>query len=151
MVIDIITICIAIFALIISIVVAVNESQRETKINQINLEAEYYREIYKEHLVKGIPNARKYIGFTADGKLRDTKELRDELNTIRQDSLYFLYANKSYYVGLRKITQDLEDFLISNEDSIFEGEERTELLNEIQRKIRKLYKYISDNYLGKTL
>lgn len=149
MAIDIIALIVAVGALVVSIVVAFKDNKRELKINQINLEAEYYREIYKEHLVRGIPNARKYMGFTADSKFRDTKELRDELNTIRQDSLYFLYANKEYYTGLRKITQDLEDFLLNSEDKKFEGEERTELLKEIQIKIRRLYKYISDNYLGK--
>lgn len=148
---DVISIFISIVALIVSIIVAINNNQRETKINQVNLESEYYREIYKEHLIKGIPNARKYIGFTADGRLRDTKELRNELNMIRQDSLYFLYVNKNYYIGLKEITQDLEDYLINNEECIFEGEDRTELLNEIQKKIRNLYKYISDNYLGKTV
>jgi hypothetical protein len=146
---DVAALIIAILALIVSIIVPLIENWRDIKINRINLESEYYRDIYKEHLIKGIPNARKYIGFTPNGKLRDTEELREELNCLRQDSLYFLYNDKEYYDGLKQITQDLEDYLLECEDTIFSKTERRKVLGNIQRMIRELYSYISDNYLGK--
>lgn len=145
---DVAALIIAILALLVSVIVPIIEDRRERKINKINLESEFYKEIYKEHLIKLIPNARKYIGFTESGQLRDTEELREELNKLRQDSLYFLYSDKNYYNKLKRLTQELEDYLITSEENTYNLVERKDVLKEIQRRITELYTHISNNYLG---
>ena len=145
---DVEALIIAILALLVSVIVPIIEDRRERKINKINLESEFYKEIYKEHLIKLIPNARKYIGFTESGQLRDTEELREELNKLRQDSLYFLYSDKNYYNKLKRLTQELEDYLITSEENTYNLVERKDVLKEIQRRITELYTHISNNYLG---
>ena len=146
---DLAALIIAILALVVSVIVPIIEDRRERKINKINLESEFYKEIYKEHLIKLIPNARKYIGFTESGRLRDTEELREELNKLRQDSLYFLYSDKEYYKELRRLTQGLEDYLINSEEKIYTSiEEQRQVFKEIQKGITELYTHISNNYLG---
>ena len=49
----------SIVAIIISIVVAIVEYIKEVRLSRINLESEYYKDIYKNHLVYEIPTARK--------------------------------------------------------------------------------------------
>lgn len=137
------------FAIIISIGTVIFEYIRELKFNRTNLEAIYYTDIYKEHLVYGIPNARKYIKIDINNQLIGTDKLINELQKLRQDSLYFQYSNIKFYEELCKATQTLEDFLVENTSKFYEGEEQTKIYNYIQNGLNEVYRVISSGYLGK--
>lgn len=145
---DVAALIISILAFLLSILVALAESKRDYKITKISIEFEFYREIYKDHLIKKIPEARKYMWISKDGYLKDSQPLIDELNEIRRDSLYFLYNNKSFYSKLKKKLQKLEDYLIKSEAALLVGEEQTAFLDSIQEQLNGIYEVISQAYCG---
>lgn len=146
---EILAIIISLIALAISVLVAVNEYKRDYEINRTNLESVYFNEIYKEFLLKSIPNARKYIRFDNDGMLRDTEKMRDLLNQIRHDSLYYFYNDQYYYDSLKTKCQELEDFLLKSSERSLSGEEQTEFYKTLQDGIKDIYKAINNKLLGK--
>lgn len=141
----------SIIAIVISIIVAILDYWRELRINRTNLDSEYIKDIYKEHLVYKIPEARKYMNFDCSSKLIGTDKLIQELQQLRYDSLYFQYNNLDFYEELKKKLQQLEDRLVENTGKEFLGEEQTQLLTSIQEEINSIYKLISDLYLGKKI
>lgn len=145
---DKVALFLSIMSIVITIIIAMIEARRTYRINKTSLESDYFKKIFMEHLINSIPKCRRYIWFDKSGKLKDTKMLSNELKQIRQDSLYFLYNDKKFYDKLKYITQELEDYLVSKEDTIFHGEEQTDALNYIQEKLKELYKIINNRYIG---
>lgn len=145
---DLAAIIISLLALLLSIYVAIVEAKRDYKITKINIEFEFYREIYKDHLIKKIPEARKYMWINKDGFLSDAQPLIDELNEIRRDSLYFQYNNKAFYDTLKGKLQKLEDYLIKSEGQPLIGEDQTHFMNNVQDQLNGIYGTISHAYCG---
>ena len=142
------SIVLSVVEIIISLAVAFIEYRRDYSISRMALEAEFFKEIYKKHLICLIPDARKYIWFNQEGILSDVDNLIDELKKLKQDSLYFYYNDTKYYKKLKQLCQELEEFLEENAGKIFLAEEQGEVVNRIHKKIRKIYKHISEGYLG---
>ncbi len=149
--IDEIALVFSIIAVIISIIVACVENRREYNINKINLEAEYFSDIYKEHLIVNIPNARRYITFDMNGKLIGTNDMIQLLQKIMQDSYYYFYKDKVFYDKLQYSVQALEDYLCQcvNKNKDYVGEEQTEILKNIQNYIKEIYESINNQLIGK--
>lgn len=146
---DIVSLVLSIIAILVSIVVAFVESVREYRLSRIGLEAEYFKDIYKEHLVYKIPNARGYIKFDSANKLIGSDKLIDELQQLRKDSLYFQYNNPTFYGKLKQNIQELENYLVTNESRVFVGEDQTIAYTRIKDDIENIYRVISKGYLGK--
>lgn len=139
-------------ALIISIIsflgtacLAIIQLIQSKKLSKTSIESEFFSEIYKEHLVKKLPEARRLMWVDKDKKLKDDKALIDELNSIRQDSLYFMYNNNVFYEKLKNALQSLEDYLINSEDK--EVDDST-FHTVVQDKLSLIYKIISDAKYG---
>lgn len=139
----------SIIAIIVSICVAIIEYIRDVRLSRNNLEAEYYKDIYKNHLIYEIPKARKYVKFNFENKLIDTDQLIDELQQLRQDSLYFQYNNPLFYRELKNCIQILEDYLVTNTGREYVGEDQTFVYNKLRDCINDIYTIISNGYLGK--
>lgn len=138
----------SIIAIGISVVALVIEYRRDYKINAINLEAEYFSEIYKEHLIKNIPYARREICFVHN-KLVGTTRMIALLKTILQDSYYYNYKDKRYYDDLKNKIQLFEDYLCNNTEHQFDSEEQTDVLNKIRKYIEDIYSCIGNQLIGK--
>ena len=134
---------ISILAFVLSICVAIAEAKRDYKITKITIEFEFYREIFKDHLIKKIPQARSYLRISPNGHILDAQPLINELNEIRRDSLYFLYNNKSFYLKLKKKLQELENYIVTSEGKKLIGEEQTLFLNSLQTQLKGIYEVIS--------
>lgn len=146
---EIAALIVSIVATIIALAVAYIQHKREHSINQTNLEAVYFNEIYKEYLIKRIPTARKYIYIDKNGILKDTDKIRDELNNIRQDSLYYFYNDEDFYKELKKKCQNLEDYLVESLTNPLVGEEQTEFYSKLQSELKAIYRIINNKFLGK--
>lgn len=140
---EIASIVISIISLIISIIIAVKQYNMSRK----SLESEYFNDIYKKHLIKNIPNARKYVRFD-EGKLVDIQDMLSVLNDIRNDSLYYLYNDKEFYLKLKAACQGLEDFLVISSQRTLIGEEQTDILNELQHRLTDIYKITNNKFIG---
>ena len=139
---------IAFCSMLISVVLFKLSYNQAKKINEISLQSNYYEKIFDEHLIKDIPNARKYIRFQND-RLVDTEKLVNELTELRIDALYFKYTSKAFYDQLKKMTQNIEDYLMESGNKRFEPEEQAEVYQEIHRRISELYDIISKAYIGR--
>ena len=140
---------IAIIAILVSIATAIKQWHHDIHMNRMNLEADYFKELYSEHLLHELPKVRKYL-YCRDGKLSDVDPLVNELNRIRQDSLYFYYMDNAFYLKLKKSLSDLEDYLYTcSEQEIDDYTNQTVVMDEIQNKLTNIYKILSKKYHGK--
>lgn len=146
---DMAALIVSIVAAVIALAVACIQRRTDHKLNQTNLESVYFNEIYKQYLIKRLPNARKYIHIDMNGILKNTDRIRDELNNIRQDSLYYLYNDSGFYDQLKTKCQSLEDYLVTTSSSPLVGEEQTEFHNKLQSELKELYRIINNKFLGK--
>ncbi len=144
-----ISLILSILAIIISVIVAVIEYIRDYNINKVNLEAEYYKELFKDHLLYELPKARKYIRFNSADKLVDVDNMIDELQNLLQDSLYFQYSNPEFYRGLKETVQEFENYLVQQSGETFNAQEKQGVYKKIQAYIVQIYEHISKGYIGK--
>lgn len=139
----------SIIAILISIFSIFFEYVWNKKINRINLEADFFKEIYGDYLMKEIPNARNYFHYN-NHILSDTGDLIDVLNEIRRSSLFYKYKDKKFYIDLCVCLQGLEDELVGKEGKIFkDDDDYTEFISGINKDIEKLYSIIMNKYIGK--
>ena len=140
----------ALIAIILSIGTALYQWKRESHFNKVNLEAEYFRDLYKEHLLTSLPKKRLLLHFE-DGILCDMDDFLNELNSIRQNSLYFYYVDTKFYMELKSILQNLEDYLIEcGNQVIIDKENQDAVFQEIQEKLKDLYDLLMKKYYGKS-
>ena len=136
----------SILAIIISVAVAVGEYRWNKKINQTNLDAEFYKEIYFEYLMKRIPCARQAIRYNNE-KVEDTGELQDCLNDLRRESLFFRYKDRDFYDKLKSLLQEFEDYLVTNSKGM-DADEFSSFNNRMNKYIEEVYKIIMTKYKG---
>ena len=77
----------SLIAIIISVCCVVFEYFGSKRINKISLEADLYRDLYRDYLLKRIPEARNVIHYN-NNIVSDTNDLIDVLNDIRRDSIF---------------------------------------------------------------
>lgn len=140
---------ISILALILSAIVAIVEYIRDYKITKINVEFEFYRDIYKKYLTNTIPNARGLMFVDKNGKLQDAEQLVEALCAMRRDSMYFMYSNKTFYNDIKKKLQKLEDLLVESGDRVFDAQDKVEFELDVQKYLEGIYELISKAYSGR--
>lgn len=138
---------IAFLSMIVTLVLFKLNYDQAKKINEIALKSNYFNKIFDEHLIVGIPKARKYIRFQND-RLVDTNNLVNELTNIRGDALYFKYSNKDFYNQLKETTQKIEDYLMECGNKSLEPEEQAEVFRKIHEMISELYSIIDEAHMG---
>lgn len=147
---DVAAFIISLLALGVSIIVAFVEAKREYNISKISLEFEFYKEIFENHLIKLIPQARNCLHINRTTMtLSGVDGFISELNQLRKDILYFKYSNPKFYSSLKRSIQDLEDFVIDSSATTFDTETKKDFFQEMQSKIEEIYNTISKAYLGK--
>lgn len=134
-------------AIIVSLGSAAYQWYLDTRMNKINLEADYFKTLYSEHLLYKIPKARAYIHFQ-NGKLCDIDSMLDALNAVRQDSLYFMFTDYDFYTNIKIQLQNLEDFLVEKAEKELDIDEQERVLRQIEIKLEIIYKIFNDKYVG---
>ena len=61
---------------------------------------------------------------------------------------FFRYDNKQFYQELKKVTQDLENYLAQCGNEKCENEDQAEVYKIIGEKTTKVYSCVSNYYLG---
>lgn len=139
---------IATLALLISIVVAISEFLSNKKTNVSNLNAYYFNEIYREHLIKYIPSARNYISFNRNGNVVGHEHMIEEMKKIQRDSLYYKYTDSNYFEKLKKAAQAIENYLINCHGQTYIGEEQVDFYKKLTELLEELYKILNKKYLN---
>ena len=145
---SIIAIVVSVISVLVAAGAAVSTYIQNNRINKINMKASYFHEIFDEYLITKIPMGRNYLRFV-DDKLIDSQNLCDALSNMRSSALYFRYEDKQFYEGLKKRTQELEDYIAICGNKKFVQEEQGVVYDNIHKKIEDLYEYINNKFTGK--
>lgn len=100
-----ITDVLAVIAIVVSIGAAAIGYYNDKKINNINIDIQYYDKVYSEYLLERIPECRMRIERKADGTLLGVDEFIRLLREMRKNSLYFKFANEEFYNEFRRLNQ----------------------------------------------
>ncbi len=145
---DAVSVIVSILAIIVAAGVAALQYSSNKKDKQVALEAEYFRSIYSEHLLRNIPAARQEIIFDSTFQLSGCDKLLDELNEIRRDSAYFQYQDPPFYKLLKEHLQSLENFITEALNHKHMGEDQTGFNNKVCDGLTLIYRTISKRYYG---
>lgn len=137
----------SILAIVISVITAIAEYMWNKSINTTNLEAEFYKDIYFEYLMKKIPQARQEIRYN-NKKIEDIDKFVNVLNDMRRDSLFFRYKDKMFYDVLKKQLQDLEDYVTRESCDELDADEFVTFSNKMSEQIEQIYGSIMKKYRG---
>lgn len=137
----------AIIAIVVSIISVVVQCFFSQKNNRTNLEADFFKDIYGDYLMKTIPEARQVIHYS-NNMVTDTDDLSEVLNDIRQSSLFFKYKDKTYYQLLCNKLQLLEDKLVKK-TGYMKDDDYADFILEINKDIEEIYDIIMKKYIGK--
>lgn len=131
----------SIFALIISVCVAVVEYQSNKRLKRIDVSTGYYDEVFKEFLLRNIPDSMVNMSFDAIHKKLNAVLLKKALKDIRKKIYFLKFHNPDVYQMLYQKIQDLEDYLVLH-INVNDNIEYVQLSFEIQTKLTDIYKYI---------
>lgn len=136
-----ITISISDVLSLIAILISLWTWRRESRANKSAHEFDLFKEMYQNHLISRIPRARARITITSNGILQGEDALIQELNSIRKDSIYYMYAEADFYNELKEKLWAVEDFLTVIDQPIL-GERRENFELEMNTRLSKVYKCI---------
>ena len=137
----------AFLASVIALIISVVSLIQNKKINTTNLQARYFEEIFKEYIVKRIPNAVSKIDFQEGRLNKKYKKLVDVMMDMVEHSKYYAYAKHEFYEELKIKTISLEDKLIecASEEIIDIIKQKT-FLYSIHEDVMDIIKLINKNY-----
>lgn len=136
---------VSIVSICISLIVMAIEIHSNKKLNDINLEAELSKDIVKGYLTKKFPQAISDIYFN-EKKLTNIDSLQNALNSLRNELRFFKYSDPEFYGDLKMKTQEIEDYIVENEDCYFEYCEQIEVKAVIHKKTTELYALLNNKY-----
>ena len=131
---DIITNIIAIASLVVSTLVARNNSNREKKIKKRDLNDAIFLEIYQKYMIREIPEAVAKISIVGNGELSGAKEYAEVLRRVKSVSIYYRYSDITFYNKIVGQLGNLEDYLVNNLRGKYTGDEQQIVLSDIQAK-----------------
>jgi hypothetical protein len=135
-------------AIMISVFAVFFEYYWSQKINRTNLEADFFKDIYGDYLMKELPEARRVILYS-NHVISDTDDLIDVLNEIRRSSLFYKYKDKDFYEKLCNQLQELENKLVNDTGKVIEDEHYVEFTKAVNQDIEHIYDTIMNKYIGK--
>lgn len=136
---------ISILAIFISIGVPVYEKNNAKKVNDINLNSEYLKEIYISYLTKEIPKSRKIMRFKYN-ILCDTNDFCNTLKSFLSDIQFYMYIDKLFYERLKQEIQDLEDFVMDSDSKTFSDFEKTKFWDAVDKHLDSIYDLMNQKY-----
>lgn len=136
---------ISILSLFVAFLMPIYEQYRSKKVNDINLNSEYLKDIYIKYLTDKIPNARKLIRFN-DDKLSDVAELANAFQELLHQVYFFKYIDEEFYAELKIYIQDLEDSLSNDSGMKFSDEEKEKFNESLEEKVTNIYSILNNKY-----
>lgn len=139
----------AVLALLISIAAILIPYIQQKRISEKTLEAEYYKEIFMEYLLKGIPVNRKKVTYVNEQLCKSYKEFNKMLSELRKSILYFSYRDKKFYNALENVIILLDEKLVQEAGKTnVNFQEQKKFIETFDNLIEKLYKIVFENYFN---
>lgn len=141
---------IAFAALIISIISAafsLVSLRIQKKLNTTNLQAVFYEDIFKNYLIKDVPNAARLLTYR-DGKLDNNyKNLNLVFLKMMDECAYFAYANHDFYDELRIKCTNLDEKLVTEAGTInCDRDKQQKFIYSVNEDIMDIVRFINKNY-----
>lgn len=146
---DNIAIVISIISLVCSVGFSLITYWQNQKLKIVDLEANYFTEIYQGFLCKKIPQARSSMKFL-NRRLEGDQDFLDAISEMRRDSAYFKYSDEEFYGDVTQQLQKVEDYVVQvNNHPMIGDEEEKEFFRCLTAELQQLYRIISNRYHGK--
>lgn len=145
---DVVAIIVSIISLIATGLIAYLNYRHNNKISRINIASDYFKEIYKEILVKHIPSARSALDWSEDGTLQNHGDLCDKIVSLKNKSLYYKYTNPNYYKKLCDCVEKAEDSICGTSNRKLDVLGRAKALGDIEKLIQELYVCVNHGLNG---
>lgn len=139
----------AIIISFIALLLSIYSMNLQKKINEINLQAKYFEEIFQEYFVQKIPNAARKLDFNSDNKLDVSyKELNKVIMEMIKDCAYFAYAKHDFYEELCQKTKDFEEKMINMAGEVQPSrDEQVKRIYSLHQDLMDIVKFINKNYM----
>ncbi|MCH5209813.1 MAG: hypothetical protein J1F01_02510 [Oscillospiraceae bacterium] len=147
-----IAVAISFFALIVNAFFSYKSYKQVTTINTLNMEAEYYQQIFDDYIINHIPKARQQLSFDTTSKLTQYSVtlFHNHLTDLLDNIHFFRFRNVGFYKDLHAAITDLDDYLVNNGNISMNTRERRNLFfDEVDKRINRLYSSIFNSYLCK--
>ena len=115
------------------------------KREKIAHEFDLFREIYEDHMIRGLPQARKNFRIDAFNVPTGIDPFIKELQRIRKDSLYFSFAEPDFYDKLRDAIWLLEDYLVTIEGPVT-GDDWQDIEYQVDWRMKGIYQCIKTRF-----
>jgi hypothetical protein len=116
------------------------------RINETNLQSEYFREIFSEYFIEEIPKMHKCIYFEGERLSSDYKQFTMLLVEMLNKAMYFKFANESFYLKLSKEISDFDDRMINCAAKTYSTKGRRKVIRDIDKRIKKIIKLVNKYY-----
>lgn len=111
---EIVSNIVALIALLVSFFGLYQENKAERRAHEFDL----FRDVYKDYMIKRLPEARNKITLTSNSESTQFDELIEVLQDLRKASIYFKYAEPNFFTELRDKLWALEDYLVKLPDHL---------------------------------
>jgi hypothetical protein len=143
---DIFSTIISIISLVVTTVIAtitIVKSQNERK---VILEAEHFRQVVSDYMLKKLPETRNGIEFVSDNRLHNCEDFEQALRSFKKSILYYKYMDDAFYSKVSKAICAVEDCVVmaQNKSHI----DKSMFDNDLTMKLKDLYKICTSYYYG---
>ena len=136
----------SVVAIIISLFAILFEWRSQVKLNRINLNAEYFKHLFFDTLLKDIPKERGIIDFNKEGYLTNYTKFVDGFLEILNNSQHYKYTDRRYYEKLREKVMELEDYVYTVANKPVGKALHTDIYNNIDEKVKEIYDQLTKKY-----
>ncbi len=135
----------SIISITISVIIAIIELQKSKKINDINLDFDLLKDTIKLYLTELLPGSLQKLSFV-DDKLTNITYLQKDLLGFLRSFSFLRYSDNVFYEEFKKAIQELEDFIVENEDKSFSFSDQGDIHKRIIEMTQKIYQLVGEKY-----
>ncbi len=139
---------VAIVISFIAIIVSIYSIRVQKNLNNVNLQSDFYIEIFGDYLKNKIPNSAKNLTYDCNGKMDNSyRNVSKVMFSMIRECGYFKYIDNSFYYTLREKVQDLDEYLVNLAGKrVMNKEEQQNNLISVHKEIEKIVLYINKKY-----
>ena len=142
---EIVSLILSIVSILVAGILTIFEIKNNIKVNDINLEAELSKEIFKKYLTKNIPEAIRNISYN-NNCISNIDDLQNALNEFRSELRFYQYCDKDFYNNLKLVAQKIEDYIVENEGKKFDNTDLSAVNEKIVNMVIEFYDVCKNKY-----
>lgn len=142
---EIIAIIVSLISLVVSCALALWEIWKNKKINDVNLEADLFKDVLKLYLTKLFPDAVSQLHFEND-VLVGIENLQNTLIDFKNELKFFRYRDVSFFNNLQDKLQAVENYILEKVDEMYTYEEQDKIIIDVSLGMTDVYNLVGKKY-----